>query len=171
MNKIEGLENATRDWIVDKAGIHGIVVRYFMELFAEKVLIGFDDLHMNFPIIDTCRLGNLNCEVLHVEITDNLFAIGRLKTPGPDSLPVAFFQHVWDLCRKDVSEFVKDCFAFGCLPEGLNHTYISLILKIDKPLRMTHLRPINLCNTLYKVISKILVERLCPLMPNLVGPT
>ena len=56
------------------------------------------------------------------------------------------------------------------LPEHLNETFIVLIPKVDNPINMTQFRPISLCNTTYKVISKILVTRLRPCMTNLISP-
>ncbi|KAK3218140.1 hypothetical protein Dsin_012110 [Dipteronia sinensis] len=52
----------------------------------------------------------------------------------------------------------------------LNQTLISLVPKVPSPLDMTQLRPISFCNTIYKVISKIIVQRLMNLLPKLVSP-
>ncbi|KAL5773508.1 hypothetical protein ACOSP7_013099 [Xanthoceras sorbifolium] len=35
---------------------------------------------------------------------------------------------------------------------------------------MAQLRPISLCNTIYKVVSKVIIQRLRPLLPLLVSP-
>ncbi|XP_061998979.1 uncharacterized protein LOC133716290 [Rosa rugosa] len=58
--------------------------------------------------------------------------------------------------------------APGC--DGLNHTIISLIPKIDGPQHMANFQPISLCTTIYKVISKIIVARIRPLMQHLISP-
>ena len=52
----------------------------------------------------------------------------------------------------------------------INHTFITLIPKIEIPCRTSHYRPISLCSTFYKTISKILVNRLRPLLDKLVSP-
>ncbi|KAK3230980.1 hypothetical protein Dsin_002861 [Dipteronia sinensis] len=38
-------------------------------------------------------------------------------------------------------------------------------------MNMTQFRPISLCNTTYKILSKIIVQRIIPLLPNLVSPS
>ena len=48
---------------------------------------------------------------------------------------------------------------------------IALILKVDNPEDIAHFRPISLCNTFYKIIAKIMVNRMCPILEHLVQPT
>lgn len=100
-----------------------------------------------------------------------MFAIGGLKTPGLDGFLAIFYQHFWDLYSSDIISVVKDCFITASLPEHLNDTLIALVPKVERPTSMPQLRPISLCNTLYKVVSKILVARLRPLMSKVVSPT
>jgi hypothetical protein len=65
---------------------------------------------------------------------------------------------------------VKAFFHSGFLLKSLNHTFISLSPKVPTPERLTQFRPISLCNVSYKIISKILVNRLKPLMDSLITP-
>ena len=52
----------------------------------------------------------------------------------------------------------------------INQTFIALIPKTDNPTSINHYRPISLCNTIYKIISKILANRLKPILPKLINP-
>ncbi|CAL8176297.1 unnamed protein product [Prunus armeniaca] len=126
---------------------------------------------MYFPQLERSNCTRLNGEVSDVEIQSSLFAIGGLKTPRPYGFPTLFYQNYWDLCSKDIISLVKDCFVRASLPEHLNDTLIALVPKVERPLNMTQLRPISLCNTLYKVVSKILVSRLRRIMTKMVSPT
>lgn len=64
-----------------------------------------------------------------------------------------------------------DFFSSSRLPVGVNDTYITLIAKVEKPLLISQFRPISLCNVIYKAITKVLANRLQPLMCRLIGPT
>lgn len=52
----------------------------------------------------------------------------------------------------------------------VNHGHIFLIPKVDCPSKITQYRPITLCNITYKVISKVLANRLKAVIGNLVSP-
>lgn len=56
------------------------------------------------------------------------------------------------------------------MPDGVNDTAIVLIPKMPHPERLSEFRPISLCNVLDKIVSKCLVNRLRPLLNELISP-
>lgn len=59
----------------------------------------------------------------------------------------------------------------GELDLRINMTNICMIPKMDRPTKMTELRPISLCNVGYKIISKVLCQRLKSCLPKLISET
>ena len=53
----------------------------------------------------------------------------------------------------------------GFIPKSINTTFISLIPKIQNPKKVLDIRPISLCNVFYKLIAKVLVNRLNLVLP------
>ena len=51
----------------------------------------------------------------------------------------------------------------------INKTNVSLIPKTNQPTKMTDFRPISLCNTTYKIISKVLANRLKAILPFIIS--
>ncbi|XP_038688711.1 uncharacterized protein LOC119987879 [Tripterygium wilfordii] len=76
---------------------------------------------------------------------------------------------VLDLVKGDVIRLVQDFFQSGRMVEGVNDTHICLIPKVLNPKRVVNFRPISLCNVVYKVISKLIANRLKLLMPSYVS--
>jgi hypothetical protein len=66
--------------------------------------------------------------------------------------------------KDDVVAAVQGFFRDGYLPPGFNDTAIVLIPKGNDPVELKDFRPISLCNVIYKVISKCLVNRLRPFL-------
>ena len=60
----------------------------------------------------------------------------------------------------DVTAIVLKALNTGVVHESLNTTFITLIPKIKHPKKVSHFRPISLCNVIYKLISKVVVNRL-----------
>ena len=65
---------------------------------------------------------------------------------------------------------VITAFNSGVIPKYLNETLVTLIPKCQYPESLNNYRPINLCNTVYKVVSKIMVGRIRPLISKLISP-
>lgn len=81
-----------------------------------------------------------------------------------------FFQHFWHDVQASVCHEVKKAFTFGTILDYLNTTLITLIPKCNTPESLANFRPISLCNSVYKVISKVLVARIRPLLNSLISP-
>lgn len=96
--------------------------------------------------------------------------MGATKAPGPDGLPPIFFQRFWPVIGPAVTNFILQVFTSGALPTDLNESIICLIPKVVAPESLHQCRPISLCNVLVKAISKVLANRLKPIMDKLTGP-
>jgi hypothetical protein len=68
-----------------------------------------------------------------------------------------------------VTSEVLEVLAGGDIPEGWNDTIIALIPMVQTPEQVKYLRPISLCNVLYKVVSKVLANRLQIVLPSIVS--
>ena len=72
---------------------------------------------------------------------------------------------------QDVTALVKDLFNRAHFDDHLADTNIVLIPKKTTPLTMADLRPISLCNVLYKIASKVLSNRLKWVLDQVISPT
>ena len=91
------------------------------------------------------------------------------KAPGPDGFTSNFFHHFWDLIKNEVWQLVEESRAAHWLLPSLNATFIALVPKEEHPSTPEKFRPIALCNVIYKVISKVIANRLKPLLPLLIS--
>ncbi|GKC12413.1 hypothetical protein Tco_1009195 [Tanacetum coccineum] len=61
---------------------------------------------------------------------------------------------------KDIFEFVDSFLASGTMPQGVNSSFFTLIPKVSNPIHIKDFRPISLIGIHYKIIAKILANRL-----------
>ena len=104
------------------------------------------------------------------EIKQTLFSLGSDKSSGPDGMSALFYKHYWEIISQDLIEAVSSFFTRGHILTEINRTFITLIPKSDKAAKVNQFRPISLCNTIYKIISKILAARLKPLLHKVISP-
>ncbi|PNX88544.1 ribonuclease H, partial [Trifolium pratense] len=63
-------------------------------------------------------------------------------------------------CGQEIFQQCCNWLTIGTFPANLNSTNISLIPKGDSQVSMKDWRPISLCNVIYKLVAKVLANRL-----------
>lgn len=173
-NEIKALKNGEDNWVTNEADIQQAFKEYFLNLFNPPPDPNFTNasarewLHLTPKLTDS-HLLLLNKPFSDEEIRKAAFSMKPNKSLGPKGIPPVFIPKNWHLLGKDICEAVHSFFSNGHMLSEMNKTYITLIPKKDKPENVTQFRPISLCNSTYKIISKCMVGRLKAVIRDIDG--
>lgn len=107
--------------------------------------------------------------VTEEEIKEVLFRMPSNKAPGPDGYTAEFFKASWGIIGRDFTTAVQLFFNKGFLPKGLNATILALTPKRETTVEVKDYRPVSCCNVLYKVVSKVIANRLKDMLPQCIS--
>ena len=93
----------------------------------------------------------------------------RDKAPGPDEFTLAFFQDCWGVVKGDILAVFAEFHARGKFVKSFNSIFISLILKIHGVKEIKDFRPISLVGGIYKIIAKVLANRMRRVMDRIIS--
>jgi hypothetical protein len=151
--------------------MESLTINFSRNLYTADSVVQPDEMiHLFLPLIMEEMNTGLCKEFTSEEISNALFHIGPIKAPDPDGFLIRVFQKNWDTMREDMTRVVPNFFVTGVMPCGVNDTSIVLLPKKEEPKNLKDFRPISLCNIIYKVVSKCLVNRLRPLLQDLIDP-
>ena len=71
----------------------------------------------------------------------------------------------------DVHQAVLSSLNSSSILKSINHTFITLIPKVNNPERVSNFQPISLCNMIYKIVSKVIANRLKPMLHSIISDT
>ena len=91
------------------------------------------------------------------------------KAPGLDGFSLAFFQDCWEVVKGDFMVVFDEFHAQGKFVKGINSTFISLIPKIQGAKEIKDFRPISLVGGVYKIIAKVLANRMRRVMDRIIS--
>jgi len=103
------------------------------------------------------------------EVKNVVFNMNKHGTLGPDGFGEFFFQKYWSIVGQDVFAFVEQFFLQNWIMLGMNSNAIALIPKTTNVVRISDFRPIGLANFRFKIISKILDDRLEPIANRIIS--
>ncbi|GKA62909.1 RNA-directed DNA polymerase, eukaryota, partial [Tanacetum coccineum] len=112
---------------------------------------------------------DLERDVSNEEIKRAVWDCGTEKSPGLDGFSFGFYRRFWYLIENDVYDAVKHFFTYGVIPKGCNSSFIALIPKSQGANTVKDFRPISLIGSVYKIIAKILANRLVGVLGDIVN--
>ncbi|CAA7059442.1 unnamed protein product [Microthlaspi erraticum] len=166
------LQNEDGVWLSTTMELESLAVEYFCRLYS------LDDVEQEvaalplegFTQLTSDEIDSLRKPFTEEEIVMAVRQMGSYKAPGPDGFQPVFYQKCWEEVGASVKRFVLEFFQTGSLPQDTNDALVVLIPKVASQEKIQQLRPISLCNVLFKIITKTMVGRLKPVMTKLIGP-
>lgn len=166
-NRISAIKNSVGEWIVDHSEIKNHIVNHFQDIFSAAQISPFPS-SLCFPNLFN-DLPSFPFIPNEMEIKEALFSLNPSKAPGKDGFQPGFFHKFWPTVKSTIIKDVQLAFHTKKVPPLWNDSLICLIPKCNQPQEMKNFRPISLCSSMYKIISKILVQRLKNLLPDLIS--
>lgn len=91
------------------------------------------------------------------------------KAPGPYGFTIGFYKDYWQTIKSSLVSLIQTFMDTLERDPALNHTHICLVPKIENPISVRDYRPISLSNVAYKLLSKVLSERLKPILHSIIS--
>ena len=162
-NHIASVKDDMGEWITSEREVMEFFRRGFISLYSTSHVAA-----SRAPLQPTQWYGRMSEEVkcslsamvTIEEIKSALWSMKPYKAPGPNGLDVGFFQRFWLITRDSVKREMEKAFTSARVLDYLNKTLIDLIPKIQGPETLGNYRPISLCNTIYKIITKVIVAQI-----------
>ncbi|XP_028090713.1 uncharacterized protein LOC114290913 [Camellia sinensis] len=91
------------------------------------------------------------------------------KAPGPDGFNLMMFKKCWKVIKVDVLQFMQEFHQNAKLVKGINSSFVALIAKNENPSGLNDYRPISLIGSLYKILAKVLANRIKTVLPRIIS--
>ena len=93
------------------------------------------------------------------------------KSPGPDGFLMAFFQSCWDFLKQEIMELFGNFHSQAVFEKSLNATFLTLIPTKVNAVSVRDYRTISLVGGIYKILSKVLANRLKRVILGIISKT
>ncbi|MCI21173.1 cysteine-rich receptor-like protein kinase, partial [Trifolium medium] len=158
--------NAISSIQVDGVTLEGVqpirqaVFSHFASHFQASTVERHGVENLQFSSLTQAEGGSLTKPFSIEEVKAAMWDCDSYKSPGPDGIKFGFIKDFWPEMQPDIMRFIAEFHRNGKLSRGLNSTFIALIPKVDSPQRLNDFRPISLVGSLYKILVKVLANRL-----------
>ncbi|GJU58650.1 RNA-directed DNA polymerase, eukaryota [Tanacetum coccineum] len=167
------LQKAKVKWVIEgdenTKFFHEAFRNYFASRFHQPSS-GCSHINFTFPNkLSQEQIKDLEDYVSIDEIRKAVWECGENKSPGPDGYTFEFYRKFWYLVGPDFCKAIQWLFYHSNFPRGCNSSFVALIPKVPDAKLVSDFRPISLLGSMYKVITKILANRLSSVISDLVS--
>ena len=103
------------------------------------------------------------------EVSLAIDQLNKDSSPGADGLTSNFYKTFKYLIISDLTEVFNNCFFKKEMSPSMKQAIIKLLYKKNDRLLLKNWRPISLLNTDYKILSKILSNRITPILNKIIS--
>ncbi|KAK1598491.1 hypothetical protein QYE76_048259 [Lolium multiflorum] len=169
-NRVARLKKPDGSFTEDDGEMAQLTGEFYEDLYRSEGVSNMEEVIDVIPRKVTAQMNdNLLKPIKGEEVKSALFQMFPTKAPGPDGFPAHFFQTHWDLCGEEVTAAVLRVLRGEDNMAEINHTFVVLIPKVASPEELGQLGPINLCNVIYKIASKVMANRLKVVLPEIIA--
>lgn len=173
-NRILNLKNDAGTILEDHRDIEGELRNYFQDVLSEPEVDrnpAIDRITQNVPHLITPDINEILMKPVEIsEVEDAINHMAEGTAPGQDGFTVTFFHKFWDILKDEVLHLVESSRIDRKVLPAFNSTFITLLPKAEGANHPSKFRPISLCNVIYKIITKVIANRLKPIMNILIAP-
>lgn len=163
-NKIHSLRNKASIWISSFDTLKSLTCNHFKEIYTTFAAfsINYNILLIHPLYIHFRDIQNPLKPSSENDIKISINSFKPRKAPGSDGLHDFFFHKY--ITNTSIINLFHVINVTGVFPSNLNKTFIAIIPKVLNPETINQFRPINLCDSIYKIFAKIIVNQLRPLV-------
>ena len=146
------------------------VVNAYQQLLLESSDWKTDIGRLQLNQISLQEEGMLELSFSEAEVQAALMDMNGDKAPGPDGFTLAFWQSCWDFVKEEILDMFKEFYEQNVFLKSLNNTFLVLLPKKGGVEDLRDFRPISLLGGLYKLLAKVLANRLKKVIGKVVSP-
>eukprot|EP00253_Pinus_taeda_P001755 PITA_01755 len=147
--------------------------RHFKHLYTAGIQTNEEenaDLLSNIPLLVNPEDNYVLIKpITEEEIIKVIWSMDSDKAPGPNGFTIHFYKTCWDIIKADLLKMIKGFMKKAKVGGGSNSTYLALIPKETNLETFARFRPISLCNASYKILAKLLANRIKPLLNRMIS--
>ena len=121
---------------------------------------GQDDLLQGLAQLSCSDRATLDADISLEDLTTALGQMASGRAPGLDGLPADFYKRFWGCLGADLWEVLLECTRTGLLPASCRNAVLYMNPKKGDLALLKNWRPVTLLCTDYKLLSKVLTNKL-----------
>ncbi|KAJ9704891.1 hypothetical protein PVL29_003103 [Vitis rotundifolia] len=157
-------------WLTEEQEVREGIAHAFHQSLSEETGWKADIGMIQLDQINQQEAENLETPFSEAEIHSALLEMNGDKAPGPDGFTMAFWQYCWDFAKEEILEMFLEFHENGSFLKSLNNTFLVLIPKKIGAEELGDFRPISLVGGIYKLLAKVLANRLKRVVGKVVSP-